>query len=95
MPNTDDHKDKMLAAIKILRQMFLESHDKSQITLKGECQTCNKLIAIDIVPTPGGYGILGGVLTELTPERFYCLLCPACHTRLNQANKAENQDRKQ
>jgi hypothetical protein len=92
MTHTDDHKSKMQIAIKILRKMFLESQDKSQITLKGECQNCNKSMAIDIVPTPGGFGILGGVLTELTPDRCYRLLCPTCHTQLNQANKTVNSE---
>jgi hypothetical protein len=71
--------------------MFMDSADKSQITLKGECQNCNKAMAIDIVPTPGGFGVLGGVLTDLTSDRCYRLLCPVCHTLSNQA-KNSNQN---
>ncbi len=67
---------------RILRKMFLDSSDKSQITLTGECQICKKSLAIDIIPTPGGFGVMGGVLTDLTPERHYRLLCPVCHTNL-------------
>ena len=80
MTHTDDHKYKMLSMIKILRKMFLDSPDKSQIKLNGACQSCKKPMAIDIVPTSGGFGILGGVLTDLTPDRHYRLLCPVCHT---------------
>jgi hypothetical protein len=81
MTNTDDPKCKMLSMIRILRKMFLDSPDKSQITLNGACQGCKRPMAIDIVPTPGGFGILGGVLTDLTPDRHYRLLCPVCHTK--------------
>ena len=84
MTHTDDPKSKMLPMIRTLRKMFLNSPDKSQITLKGKCQTCNKEMAVDIVPTSGGFGVLGGVLTELTSESSYRLLCPKCHTQVRQ-----------
>lgn len=87
MTNTDDAKCKMLSMIRVIRKMFLDSPDKSQITLKGECQSCKQPMSINIVPTPGGFGILGGVLTDLTPDRCYHLLCPVCHTRSMENNK--------
>lgn len=90
MTHTDDRKSKVQATIKILRKMFLDSPDKSQITLKGKCQSCKKAVDIDIVPTPGGYGILGGALIDLTPDRCYRLLCPVCHTNSSQMNQAEH-----
>lgn len=73
--------------IRIIRKMFLDSPDKSQITLKGECQTCKKSLTIDIVPTPKGFGVMGGVLTDLTSDRCYRILCPVCHTNSMQNNK--------
>ena len=73
--------------IKILRKMFLNSLDKSQITLKGECQICKKSLTIDIVPTPNGFGVMGGVLTDMTSDRHYRLMCPICHTNSNQNTK--------
>ena len=90
MTHTDDRKSKVLDTIKIIRTMFLDSPDKSQITLKGECRICKKAMVIDIVPTPGGFDILGGVLTDLTPDRCCRLLCPVCHTNSKQANQAEH-----
>jgi len=87
MTNTDDAKCKMLSMISVIRKMFLDSPDKSQITLNGECQSCKHPMSINIVPTPGGFGILGGVLTDLTPDRCYRLLCPVCHTRSMENNK--------
>ena len=66
--------------------MFLNSPDKSQITLSGECEHCKKEVSIDIVPTSGGYGVLGGALIDLTPDQCYRLLCPVCHTHSMQAN---------
>jgi hypothetical protein len=87
MTHTDDQKCRMLFMIKIIRKMFLDSPDKSQIKLEGECQSCKKPMAIDIVPTPGGFGIMGGVLTDITSDRHYRLLCPKCHTLSRQNNK--------
>jgi hypothetical protein len=78
--------------IKILRKMFMDSPDKSQITLNGECQNCKKAMAVDIVPTPGGFGVLGGVLTDLTSDRCFRLLCPVCHTQSNQKNRTDQND---
>jgi hypothetical protein len=90
MTHTDDHKCKMFSMIRILRKMFLDSPDKSQITLNGECQNCKKEMSIDIVPTPGGFGVLGGVLTDMTPDRRYRLLCPKCHTKANQKQMTDD-----
>jgi hypothetical protein len=87
MTDTDDHKSKMLTTIKILREMFSKSPDKSQITLSGECEKCKREMTIDIVPTSGGFGILGGVLIELTPDYCYRLLCPVCHTQSNKESE--------
>jgi len=69
--------------------MFLDSPDKSQITLNGVCQNCKKEMSVDIVPTPGGFGVLGGVLTHMTPDRHYRLLCPKCHTHFIQTNHTD------
>ncbi len=87
MTPIDDPKCKVLSTIRILRKMFLDSPDKSQMTLNGECQNCKKAMAVDIVPTSRGFGVMGGVLTELTPDRRYRLLCPKCHTKANQASR--------
>jgi hypothetical protein len=89
MTESDDHKSKILATIKILREMFSNSPDKSQIKLNGDCDRCKRKMTIDIVPTSGGYGILGGVLIELTPDHCYRLMCPVCHTECNK--KSEQQ----
>jgi Zn finger protein HypA/HybF involved in hydrogenase expression len=70
--------------------MFLDSSDKSQITLKGECQTCNRSLAIDIVPTPRGFGVMGGVLTDLTADRHFRLMCPICHTKSMQIQRTDS-----
>jgi hypothetical protein len=32
------------------------------------------------------------VLTELTPDRCYRLLCPVCHTQSTKANKTVNSE---
>ena len=87
MTETDDHKSKVLTTIKILREMFSVSPDKSQITLGGECEKCRREMTIDIVPTSGGFGILGGVLIELTRDHRYRLLCPVCHTESNKKSE--------
>ncbi len=76
--------------IRILRKMFLDSPDKSQIRLNGECQNCKKEMSVDIVPTPRGFGVLGGVLTDMTPDRRYRLLCPKCHTKANQKQMTDD-----
>ena len=86
MTPTDNANGKMLSIIGILRKMFQDSPDKSQITLQGECQRCKKTLSVNIVPTPRGFGVLGGVLTDLTPDQSYRLLCPKCHTEDNQLN---------
>ena len=67
--------------VRTLRKMFLNSPDKSRITLDGKCDYCERKMSIDIIPTSRGFGVLGGVLADLTPDQRYRLLCPVCHTR--------------
>ena len=70
--------------VRTLRKMFLNSPDKSRITLDGKCDCCERKMSIDIIPTSRGFGVLGGVLAELTQDQRYRLLCPVCHARSEQ-----------
>lgn len=83
MPSESDSSSSALIDIEILKQMFKNSDDKSRITLNGKCRDCGNMLTIDIVPTSGGFGILGGALIELKLDN-YTLLCPVCHTNSTQ-----------
>jgi hypothetical protein len=55
----------MLFSLNTLNQMFKDSPDKSQLLFDGCCQSCGCDFSIEIHhPSPGGYGLLGGLLYE-------------------------------
>jgi len=62
--------------------MFAGSSDKSKMVLKDICSDCKKEVIIQITPTSGGFGLLGGALFENASGGYYAR-CPFCHN-LNQ-----------
>lgn len=72
--------------INVLRKIFEANPDKSTITISGKCSSCNRKVIVDIKPTSGGYGLLGGMLVKCPPEK-YCITCPECHS-FNSKTKA-------
>jgi hypothetical protein len=57
--------------------MFAGSSDKSKIVLNDICSDCKKEVIIQITPTSGGFGFLGGALIENSAGGYYarCLIC--------------------
>jgi hypothetical protein len=47
---------------KILRKMFEANPEKSKIVLKDKCSYCGCETIIDITPSSGGFGLIGGIL---------------------------------
>jgi hypothetical protein len=64
--------------VEILQKMFENSSDKSKIILNGNCSNCKKEVIIQITPTSGGFGILGGALFENSSGGYYAK-CPLCY----------------
>jgi hypothetical protein len=71
--------------VEILQKMFDSSPDKSKIVLNNICSDCKKEIIIQITPTSGGFGLLGGALFENANGGYYAR-CPICYN-LNQTGK--------
>jgi hypothetical protein len=63
--------------IEILRKMFEDNPEKSTIILKEKCSDCGCDTTIEITPTSGGFGLMGGVLYK-SPSGKYIVKCPAC-----------------
>jgi len=64
--------------VEILQKMFECSSDKSKIILNDICSDCKKEVIIQITPTSGGYGLLGGALFENANGGYYAR-CPICY----------------
>lgn len=63
--------------IEILKKMFEDKPEKSTVILKEKCSDCGQEIIIEITPTSGGFGLMGGVLYKSSTAR-YIVKCPAC-----------------
>lgn len=47
-----------------LRKIFEANPEKSTITINGKCSDCERKVIVEIKPTSGGYGLLGGILVK-------------------------------
>ena len=63
--------------VEILRKMFEANPEKSTLVLKEKCSDCGIDITIEITPTSGGFGLMGGVLYKSSTDK-YIVKCPAC-----------------
>jgi len=63
--------------IEILRRMFKANPEKSTIILKEKCSDCEQEISIEITPTSGGFGIMGGALYKSLYGKFI-VKCSSC-----------------
>ena len=64
-----------------LRKIFEANPEKSTITINGKCSDCELKVIVEIKPTSGGYGLLGGIIAKCSPEN-HSITCPECY-RLN------------
>lgn len=63
--------------IEILKKLFKDNPEKSTIVLKEKCSDCSIDTIIEITPTSGGFGLMGGVLYKSSTDK-YIVKCPAC-----------------
>jgi hypothetical protein len=64
--------------IDVLRKIFEANPEKSTITINGKCSDCERKVIVEIKPTSGGYGLLGGILVKCSTEN-YSITCPECY----------------
>jgi len=62
----------------LLRTIFETFPEKSTIIFKGKCSNCGVAVTIDIIPTSGGFGLLGGAFVECSRDK-YVAKCPDCY----------------
>ena len=62
----------------LFRTIFDAFPETSSIFFTGECSDCGHGVAIEVVPTSGGFGLLGGALVECSTEN-YSLKCADCY----------------
>ena len=62
----------------LFRTIFEAFPKKTSIVFTGDCYDCDQTVSIEIVPTSGGFGLLGGALVELSMEN-YVLKCRDCY----------------
>jgi hypothetical protein len=75
----------------LIRSIFEAFPEKSTLTFNGECCDCKMAVAIEIIPTSEGFGLLGGAFVECSVEK-YVAKCPDCY-KVN-ARMAEPYDTK-
>jgi len=64
--------------IETLKKIFKDNPEKSTITFKGKCSVCGVEVAIEAIPSSGGFGLQGGALFEYTPDVYFAK-CPNCY----------------
>lgn len=64
--------------VEILRKMFEANPEKSKIVLKEKCSDCGCDTTIEITPTSGGFGLMGGALIKSSNDE-YIAKCPTCY----------------
>jgi hypothetical protein len=64
--------------IDVLRKIFEANPGKSTIVVNGKCSDCGRKVIVEIKPTSGGYGLMGGVLVKCSPRR-YLTKCADCY----------------
>jgi len=64
--------------VEILKELFNGNPENSKIILNGRCLDCNSEVIIQITPTKGGFGLLGGALFK-SPSGGYYAKCPDCN----------------
>jgi len=62
----------------LFRTIFETFPEKSTIIFKGKCSHCGVAVTIDIIPTSGGFGLLGGAFVECSTDK-YVAKCPECY----------------
>ena len=67
--------------VEILSKMFEANPEKSIIVLKDNCSDCGCETIIDITPSSGGFGLIGGVLFKSRLGGYFakCLDCYKNH----------------
>ena len=68
--------------VEMLKKMFEGKPGGSTTTLKGNCSDCGCETIIEITATSGGFGLVGGVLFECSPDG-YLMRCSACCSKTN------------
>ena len=57
---------------------LLVKPEKSTIVLKEKCSHCGRDVLIEITPTSGGFGLMGGALFKGSLPEKYFAKCSAC-----------------
>jgi hypothetical protein len=63
--------------IEILRKMFEANPTESTIALEGKCSECDYETKVNVTPTSGGFGLLGGALFKYSSDE-YLVKCRDC-----------------
>ena len=64
--------------IEILRKSFEANPGKSTIVLTGRCSDCGCVTMVNVTPTSGGFGLLGGALFKYSSDE-YLVKCHDCY----------------
>jgi hypothetical protein len=65
--------------LEILKKIFEANPDKSKILLNGKCANCGCDVIIEITPTSGGFGLIGGALFKGSLPDEYFAKCSDCY----------------
>ena len=78
--------------IEILKKIFEANPDKSTIILNGKCSGCGCNVLIEITPTSGGFGLLGGSLVKYSPKEYFakCFDCYKTNPKITNLYKPKH-----
>jgi hypothetical protein len=73
-----------------LKKLFKDNPEKSEIVLKEKCSDCGCNTTIEVTPTSGGFGLMGGVLFESSTDKCTakCLNCYEKHFKIEGNQKS-------
>ena len=64
--------------IEVLWKIFEANPEKSTIIANGKCSDYGRKVIIEIKPTSGGFGLMGGVLVKCSSNQ-YLAKCADCY----------------
>jgi hypothetical protein len=64
--------------VEILKELFNDNPEKSKIEVNDTCSDCKREVIIEITPTSGGFGLMGGALFKSSDSGYYAK-CPDCY----------------
>ena len=80
-------KSNLVITLESLNRIFEQNKNPTTYIYHDKCDSCKCSVKIKITKTSGGYGLIGGILYEQSPENIIAL-CVGCYTKFKKLKKS-------